>query len=640
VTDIVGDGVNIAHRTTLEEKTTMTQSMLGTVIDSTPDWIFAKDEHRRFLFTNRAFAASQGLEPADMVGRLDSDFWSANYQEVGGLQNPGLHADDDLALSGRTVRNSADIATLKDGTVRIFDTVKLPLRDAQNRIYGVLAYCRDVTEQRKADEVILKREAQLREAQRIAQIGSWELDLISDELTWSDEIFRIFEIDKSQFVGSYEAFLALVHPEDRDRVDHAYTASLKSREPYEITHRLLMPDGRVKYVHERCHTWFDARGTPLRSLGTVQDVSRHHEAERQLQVRDQAIASSISAIAIADLDGRITYANHAFLKMRGYDAADQVLGRLFADFWKDTQGPAGILGRMRDGDTWVGEIKGMRKDGSLIDLYASMNVVRDACGKPLCIVSSCQDLSDRKAAEGKLHQHMVALEHASRLTLAGQMAAAMAHELCQPLTAIANYIQAGIETLKQSSSVPPAQLKTFDEAIEQVLYAGRIIKRTMAFVRRVEPAPAECDINEVVRQSVAMMSIEARYRQVNIVFGQKGAVLTAFADSTQIQQVMCNLLRNAIEAIDRGLSGERQITVVTGAADGFVFVEVRDTGPGLPAERSADPFEAFSSASGNGIGLGLWICRYIIQAHGGEIDVVADDAGTCFTFRLPPHSPR
>ncbi len=114
---------------------------------------------------------------------------------------------------------------------------------------------------------------QLHEAQHIAQVGSWELDLSNNQLEWSDEIFQLFEIDQQQFGATYEAFLNAVHPDDRDAVNEAYGRSLKNQEPYEITHRLLMPDGRIKYVTERCVSTFDREGRAIRSAGTVQDVT-------------------------------------------------------------------------------------------------------------------------------------------------------------------------------------------------------------------------------------------------------------------------------------------------------------------------------------------------------------------------------
>ncbi|MGD8913620.1 MAG: PAS domain-containing protein, partial [Candidatus Thiodiazotropha sp.] len=128
-----------------------------------------------------------------------------------------------------------------------------------------------------------KREHQLIEAQHLAHLGNWELDLVENVLTWSDEVYQIFEMDKGQFDATYEAFLDRVHPDDRERVNTAYTGSLAKREPYNIVHRLLMKDGRIKYVNERCETIFDATENPLRSIGTVQDITEQKQREDELR---------------------------------------------------------------------------------------------------------------------------------------------------------------------------------------------------------------------------------------------------------------------------------------------------------------------------------------------------------------------
>ena len=124
---------------------------------------------------------------------------------------------------------------------------------------------------------------QLQEAQRIAHLGSWRSDLVSNKLVWSDELFHIFEIDQTRSGATYEAFLAAIHPEDRDAVNTAYRQSLETRQPCSITHRLLMPDGRIKYVHQQCDSFFDADGKPLRSVGTVQDITERKLIEDQVR---------------------------------------------------------------------------------------------------------------------------------------------------------------------------------------------------------------------------------------------------------------------------------------------------------------------------------------------------------------------
>ena len=181
--------------------------------------------------------------------------------------------------------------------------------------YAALMYCFPALLFAKENAVRMMTERTLRantdslnEAQRIAHVGSWTLDLKSDTLTWSDEIFRLFEIDRDKFGATYEAFLNAIHPEDRDAVNRAYTESLANRMPYEITHRLLLSDGRIKWVHERCTSDFDAAGKPLRSVGTVQDVTAAKRAELEILKTNNQLQTLLDAIPDllfeVDLDGR------------------------------------------------------------------------------------------------------------------------------------------------------------------------------------------------------------------------------------------------------------------------------------------------------------------------------------------------
>ena len=185
------------------------------------------------------------------------------------------------------------------------------------------AIVRDIDERKRAEGKLRESTARLQEAQRIALIGNWELDLENNNLTWSDEIYRIFEIDPAKFAASYAAFLDAIHPDDRQAVDQAYTSSLETRISYEIDHRLLMPDGRIKCVHERCETFYDVDGHPLRSVGTVQDITERQKAEqaiRESEARFSTIfqASPIPILIVRVADGKFVDVNGAFQSMSGY----------------------------------------------------------------------------------------------------------------------------------------------------------------------------------------------------------------------------------------------------------------------------------------------------------------------------------
>ena len=151
--------------------------------------------------------------------------------------------------------------------------------------YSNLELARLVSDHKRAEERLHNSESRLNEAQRIAHIGSWELDLLTNRLEWSHEIYRIFEIDPKQFGATYEAFLYFVHPEDRDMVNRAYTDSVNNRIPYDIIHRLKFSDGRIKFVHERCETFYNEESKPIRSLGTVQDITERKRIDNIMQAR-------------------------------------------------------------------------------------------------------------------------------------------------------------------------------------------------------------------------------------------------------------------------------------------------------------------------------------------------------------------
>lgn len=198
-----------------------------------------------------------------------------------------------------------------------------------------------LAEHRAAGQDRLQSELRLNEAQQLAMVGSWELDLVNDSLTWSDEIYRMFEVDKTRTEPSYAAFLQMIHPEDRDRVDKAYTESLANRKPYEIQHRLKLDDGRVRYVRESCQTFFDGDGNPLRSVGTVQDITELFKTEEALSaavtLHKQVVSFSPIGILIYDQNGQCIETNASAAKMLG-STQSQILKLNYnkLDSWKNS----------------------------------------------------------------------------------------------------------------------------------------------------------------------------------------------------------------------------------------------------------------------------------------------------------------
>ena len=216
------------------------------------------------------------------------------------------------------------------------------------------------TARRQAEASLKESERRLRNAQKMAHIGNWELDLVKNKLVWSDEIFRIFEIDPASFDASYEAFLAAVHPDDRDAVNAAYVESLGSHTQYEMSHRLLMPDGRVKDVHEHCKTAYSPAGKPLRSVGTVQDITDRMRSEREATELRRELAHLGRTTTLNELASSLAHEINQPLGaiLRNAEAAELLLGEdppglteltdIIVDIRKDDQRASAIINRMRE----------------------------------------------------------------------------------------------------------------------------------------------------------------------------------------------------------------------------------------------------------------------------------------------------
>jgi len=262
-----------------------------------------------------------------------------------------------------------------------------------------------IAERKEMETILRNSEARLKTAQHIAHIGSWELDLANNKLWWSDEIYRIFEIDPGQFEASYETFLATIHPDDRDKVNRAYLNSLENQAPYEIEHRLLFQHGHIKYVLEHCKSEFDQHGKALRSIGTVQDITERKRMELELSKFKAIIESSDDAIISIALNGIIESWNHGAEKMFGYTAQETIdhpMAMLIPHARLNEE--EDILSRISHGER-VEHFETVRchKDGRLLDISSTVSPILDIEGKVIGASKIARDITERKAAENQIH---------------------------------------------------------------------------------------------------------------------------------------------------------------------------------------------------------------------------------------------
>lgn len=202
-----------------------------------------------------------------------------------------IHPDDqamvhDIFIASRETRMPLQVThrlIMPDGRVKWVEERAQFHYDGEGKALRLVGTMQDISERMALTQILSRSQALLQEAQRMARVGSWDLDLVTGKPEWSDEVFHMFEIDRQQSGAAYDAFVAAIHPQDREMVIRVYDESVISRLPYQLTHRLLMPDGRIKWVEVRGQTYYDETGQPLQSVGTVQDISEHIAAEEQLR---------------------------------------------------------------------------------------------------------------------------------------------------------------------------------------------------------------------------------------------------------------------------------------------------------------------------------------------------------------------
>jgi len=249
-----------------------------------------------------------------------------------------------------------------------------------------------------------KRMRQLTDAQTVARLGHWELDIPSGVIDWSDETFRIFGRDPRSFRPSYAAFLDAIHPADKELVDAAYTQSLRDRRPYEVVHRVLMGDGSARWVEERCSTFFDVDGTPLRSLGTVQDVTERIELEQERRRWAAVYENSLEGVIITDPELRIVDVNRAMLEISGY-AREELIGSDIAMRNTDRHDEGfyrALMQTLREQGRWQGEVWSRHKDGSARPEWISATAVSDSRGALINYVCVITDIRALKDSEQRL----------------------------------------------------------------------------------------------------------------------------------------------------------------------------------------------------------------------------------------------
>lgn len=410
----------------------------------------------------------------------------------------------------------------------------------------------------------------------------------------------------------------------------------------------VAPDGRRFWARSVLTALHDGDGAVRGYSLVLRDMSDHGRAEQALEeseARYRAVSELTSDYAYAiriEPDGRVVmeWMTGAFTRITGYSRQEMEQrepsgGGFSLVHPEDRPIALARVQRLLAGREDTSEFRIVRKSGEVRWIRESGRPEIDESSGMLRVYGAAQDVTERKLAEEEARSRESELAHVLRLGTMGAMAAGLAHEINQPLSAIVSYARGCTRRLRANVADATTLLEPIEQIASQAMRANEIVQRLLLFVRKQKPARARAAIGELVQEVGHLLAGEARKRGVKLRMDLASGLPEVEVDRIQIEQVILNLVRNGLEATPPGLA-EPELTIRTELEEGFVAVAVTDRGEGLTAEQIDRVFEPFFTTKRTGLGMGLAISRSIVRGHGGRIAATPNAGrGATFRFTLP-----
>jgi len=629
---IMGISRDITERKQTEEALARERNLLRMMFDVLPDYIYLKDEQSRFVVCNWRTDNDTKQSAEELIGKTDADFHPPELAAQ-------FRADELKVLAGTPLIDKEETITRLNGRKQVILTTKLPFRDSNGKIIGVLGYGRDITERKEAEEKLAA-----------------EQHLLNSLLTTTPD--RIYFKDRqSRFIKVNEAFTRMQEVSDPrtllGKTDFDIFGGRHARQAYEDEQRIMAtgepmvskeeqedwPDGHVTWASSTKLPLRDNSGKIIGIVGISRDITERKHAEESHARLAKAVEQAAETILITDTDGTIVYGNPAFEKTSGYTCAE-ALGQN-SRLLKSGKQDAEFYRRMWDvlvhGQTWSGHFVNRRKDGTLYEEEATISPVRDAANNVVNYVAVKRDVTREVQLEAQLRQ-------SQKMDAIGQLAGGVAHDFNNILGAM--MMQAEMAAMVENT--PEEVREGLHEIRAAAERAANLTRQLLLFSRRQIMQPRDLDLNEIIT-SLAKMLQRIIGEDVQLQLHLHSAPLIIHADAGMLDQVLVNLAVNARDAMPGGgqllietsekIVDEHMAGQNPDAAPGrFACFSVSDTGHGIPPEVMPRIFEPFftTKAPGKGTGLGLATVFGIVKQHQGWLKVYSEPGqGTHFQIFLP-----
>ena len=618
-----------------------------TFLDVAADALMVHAEDGTVVDVNRQACESLGYTRQELIGMKPAAFDA-------GLDKTGLRRVVEQVEAGDVVTFETQWRR-KDGTVFPVEVRGRQFRH-EARWLGI-SISRDITERKRAEVELRVRQEMLDVAQMAARAAAFNMYMGAreSENRWSPELEAMYGLEPGTLGNmyleptldkTYVGWAKLVHPDDWPTVKLATERAHESGD-VDAEYRVIHRDGTVHWLRAKGRMFFDAEGRPERAVGFLLDVTDRRNAEEELRASEARFRTFVDratdAFYLLDEQQLVVDVNRQACESLGL-SREELIGmhpREF-DLGLDEASIGRLAQRVGAGQMITFETRHRRKDGSEFPVEIRTGSFKQ--GGKVFHLALARDISERKFAEETLREKDHALQLArtelarvSRLTTLGELTTSIAHEVSQPLGAMVASAGAGARWL---GADPPA-LTEARAALDNIVADGKrareVIARIRGLTRRQAPRKERLDINHEIAEVHALTEHELRSHAIVLRTDLYRALPRIVGDRVQLQQVLLNLIVNAIEAMSTVHDRPRELTIVSRQDDSdAVLVEVRDSGTGLDPQRAEHVFEAFYTTKEEGIGIGLSISRSIVEAHGGRLWAAPNEPhGAVFRFSLP-----
>jgi PAS domain S-box-containing protein len=630
---------DITGQKTMQQELAAQRDLFDSVVFNVPASIFWKDRDSVYLGVNERFVQDAGLDGSQqIIGKTDYDLaWTREQADF------YRACDRTVMETGEAMLNIEESQLRVNGEKVDLLTNKVPLRDEQGQVIGLLGIYMDITRRKQAETTLRKSEARLQTLFDSAAEFIFVIDPEGRILNANRYVYQQSGYDAGEMIGSN---IKKFFTEDSRNICDCNFPGLRERGYNRASVEFVYKDGRVLQMECSATAVPDEYGKFTTFLIIQRDVTERKRAETALadsERRFRAIFdSSYQLIGLLEPDGTLVKANQTALDLGGLRKED-VIGRPFWDtyWWRySTEVRNRLKAAVMEASqgTSVGyEENVLGTDNVIRTIEFTLNPVKNQQCEVVFIIFEGRDISDRKRAEEERQRHRQEIAHVIRLGTMGEIASNMAHELNQPLAALASYCDAAMTLARALPEPPQGLFDILDRATEQAHRAGDIIRHLREFVGKGKDAIRALDLDRVIEALGVLLGAELKIAKVAMEqqLGSQGHKV--MANKVQIEQVLVNMVMNSVEAIqDARTTGGKVVLRTRLLEDDTVEVTVTDDGPGIDPGMFEKMFNSFQTSKASGMGMGLSISRSIIEAHGGKIwaDGQRRD-GAVFGFSLP-----